>query len=252
MAVLCLFCSQCLSEPNRWIPRTIDGSYISSDYMLEQTPSGLELHYTDMYEPFLRLIMLPSSLDLSGERDIQICAHACKTNLRVRFLRESYPPVNREPTMKFLVVEREDEFSIRQNLPLKGCCLQLLDSIRLPEEELEQSGKHCTYLNKFLSKYHKELRFTYDCPIRAELSEDLLLLSDTDTPPVSTPCRSDEAHQIQDPCTIIIDSSMSFQLYTISWDGTLDAFDLIIHADCVYKICVNIVSRRSAVTSSPF
>ena len=253
MANLCLFCSKCLNEPNRWIPRTIDGSYISSDYLLEQTPhgDGLKLHYTDMCEPFLRLIMLPSSLELSGERDIQICANASKTSLRVKFLRESYPPGNRNPTMKFLVVERENEFSIRQNLPLKGCCLQLLDSICFPEEELEQGGKYCTYLNKFLSNYHKELRFTYDCPIRAELSEDLLLLSHTASPPVSTPCRSDEAHQIQDPCTITIDSSMFFQSCTISWDGIPDAFELIIYANSVYKICVNIVSRRPAVTISP-
>ena len=218
MADLCLFYSKCLSEPNRWIPRTIDGSYISSDYLLKQTDSGdgLRLHYTDMSEPFLRLIMLPSSLELSGERDIQICANASKTSLRVKFLRESYPPIDRNPTMKFLVVERENEFSIRQNLPLKGCCLHLLDSIHFLEDEWEESGKLCASLNKFLSEHHKEVRFTYDCPIRAELSEDLLLLSHTDTPPVSTPCRSDEAHQIQDACTITIDSGVSFQLYSIS------------------------------------
>lgn len=156
--------------------------------------------------------MLPLSLDLSGERDIQVCANGSKTSLRVKFLRESYPPLNRDPTMKFLVVEEEDGFPIRPYLPLKGCCLQLVDSIYFLEEELEQMGKHCAYLNKFLSTHHKELRFAYDCPIRAGPPEDLLLLPRPETPPVSTPCRPDEAHQVVGPWTIIIESSMYFDL----------------------------------------
>ena len=245
MADLCLFYSKCLSEPNRWIPRTIDGSYISSDYLLKQTDSGdgLRLHYTDMSEPFLRLIMLPSSLELSGERDIQICANASKTSLRVKFLRESYPPIDRNPTMKFLVVERENEFSIRQNLPLKGCCLHLLDSIHFLEDEWEESGKLCASLNKFLSEHHKEVRFTYDCPIRAELSHP-------ETPPISTPCQSDEAHQVVGPWTITIEFGMCFQLYTIVWDCILVALDWVTYTDSVYKISANIVSKRLAAANS--
>ena len=174
-----------------------------------------------MYEPFLRLIMLPRSLELSGERDIQICANASKTSLRVRFLRETHPSLNHNPTIKFLVVEREKDSSIEQTLPLKGCCLQLSDSISLPEDELEQSAKDCACLNTFISKYHRVLRFTYDCPIRAGLPNDTLLLSHPETPPVSKPCRPDEAHQVENPCTITIESGMCFPLYTILGVGIL-------------------------------
>lgn len=216
---LCLFCSKCLSEPNRWIPRTFDGSYISSDNLLEQIPlgDGLKLHHGDMKTtvPPFRLIMLPISLDLSEEREIQICANASKTSLQVKFLRQSYPALKRKPTMKFLVVERENMHSIRPNLPLKGCCMQLSDPVHLLENELEQNKNHCPYLNEFLSRYHTDLRFTYDCPIRAELPEDQFLLSHPETPPLSTPCQLDEAHQVVGPWTITIESGMCFQLYTI-------------------------------------
>ena len=219
---LCLLCSKCLSESNRWIPRTFDGSYISSDHLLEQVPlgDGLKLHHSDMKKtvPPLRLIMLPITLDLSGEREIQICANASKTSFRVKFLRQSYPALKRKPAMKFLVVERENMHSIRPNLSLKGCCLHLSDPIHLLENELEQNENHCAYLNEFLSRYHTELRFTYDCPIRAELSHP-------EPPPISTPCQPDEAHQVVGPWTITMESGMCFQLYTIVWDNVLVALD---------------------------
>ena len=194
--------------------------------------------------------MLPVSLDLSGERDIQICANASKTSLRVKFLRESYPPLNDNPTMKFLVVEKEDGLPIRPNLPLKGCCLQLSDSIHLLGDELEQSGKLCASLNKFLSEHHKELRFTYDCPIRAQTPEDLLLLSEPGIPPVSTSCRYDEPHQVVGPWAITIESGMCFQSYTILGDRIFVPLDLF-YTDRAYQISANIVKKQLVVALSP-
>ena len=194
--------------------------------------------------------MLPLSLDLSGDRDIQICANGSKINLRVKFLRESYPPLNHVSTMKFLVVEAEDEISIKPNLPLKGCCLQSSDSIDLSRNKLEQSGKLCASLKNFLSEHHKELRFTYDCPIRVEPQEDLSLLSHPETSPVSTPCRPDEAHQVAGPWTIIIKCSMCFQLY-IFFGMAYSALWTSSSILTAYKISLDIVSKRLAVATSP-
>ena len=160
---------------------------------------------------YLGLFNLALSLDLSGEKDIQFCENGFKKSFRVKFLRESYPPLTHIPMMKFIMIGKDMD-SIEAKLPLKGCCLQLLDSIYFLEEELEQVGNHCADLNKFLSTHHEGLRFTYDCPIRAGPPEDLLLLPRPETPPISTLCRPDEAHQVVGPWTIIIGSSMYFNL----------------------------------------
>ena len=125
-----LFCPKCLSEPNRRIPRTFDGSYISKDRLLKQTLFGDGL-ILDGYGTSLRLIMLPLGLDLSGERDILTCANGYKESIRVNSHEILHPPLDHDSTMKSLVVEREDEVLIGPNLHLEGCCLHLSDSIHL-------------------------------------------------------------------------------------------------------------------------
>lgn len=199
----------------------------------------------------LRLIMLPLSLNLSGDRDIQICASGSKESVRVKFLRESYPPLDHISTMSFLVVETGDEFTDEPNLPLMGCCLQLPDTVHISRDKLEQSGKLCASLRKFLSKHHKELRFTYDCPIRVEALTALSSPAYPEYPPLSKTCRPDEAHQIARPWTITIKSSMCSKLYTSSWHGILIALNLIIHANRFCKISLNIMSEQLAVATSP-
>lgn len=224
---LCLSCSKCLSEPDRWIPRTIDGSYLPDYCLMDQRPlgDGLELYYAHSKgkRTYLSLMILPLGLELSGDRDVQICASGSKSGLRVKFLRESYPPLDRTSTMNFLVVETGDLLWNEPNLPLKGCCLQLSDTIHLSRDKLEQSGKLCTSLRKFLSINHKELRFTYDCPIRVEAQTNLLRLAYPKKRLESTLCQPDEAHLVAHPWTITIKSSMCLRLYTNSWNGILVA-----------------------------
>ena len=198
------------------------------DRLLHPTSLGDGLILDSLFLP-LHLILLPLSLDLSGERDIQICANGSKTSLRVIFLRDSHPPLDHTSTMKFLVVERGGKNSISPNLVLKGCCLQLSDSIHLSRDDLEHSGELCTFLNDFLREHYQQLLFTYDCPVRVEPRENLSFLSRRETLPVSTSCLQDEAHQVTCPWRIIIESSMCFQ--TTLLDGIFVALEVIFYTN---------------------
>jgi len=198
---------KCLSEPNRWIPRSFDGSYISPHHQLQSNPlgDGLILHHKSkewwQARKCLSLIMLPSDMNLNGDQSVQVCANGQRKCLQVNFLRDSHPPLDLIESISFLVLEGALEHSgltTESQSTLKGCCLRLPVLGPTSRADIEQD-ECCQSTGQSFQKHIAS--FTYDCPVQVKYTEISL---GPEEEPISTSCGPSKAHEIKGPWSIEI------------------------------------------------